>query len=131
MKQFKIYSNPQGTLEAVKDGWSWPGFFFQNFWALFKKMWFLGGALTIIYLFAEVLTPSMYFSGISTLHIIYYSLSLALSFIFGAKGNDWREDNLKSRGYEYKGSFKAQNSEGAIAAYFKDPTNTDSPLDLF
>jgi hypothetical protein len=128
MKQFKIYSNPQGTLEAVKVGWSWPGFIFQNFWALFKKMWLLGGALTFAYLLVEILSPSSYIFGMSGFDIFVITLSLILSIVFGIKGNEWREGNLKSRGYEYKGSLKAQNSEGAIAAYFKDPASTDFPF---
>ncbi len=28
MKEFKIFHYPEGRQEAVKQGWSWPGFFF-------------------------------------------------------------------------------------------------------
>ncbi|WP_226912943.1 hypothetical protein [Halomonas sp. 3D7M] len=37
MKEFKIYMHPAGMHEAVKQGWSWPGFFFGPIWALVKK----------------------------------------------------------------------------------------------
>lgn len=39
MKHYKIYEHPAGRIEAVKQGWSWPAFFFVPTWALFKKMW--------------------------------------------------------------------------------------------
>jgi len=39
MKQYKIFVNPQGTCEAVKQGWSWPAFLFTWVWGIFKKMW--------------------------------------------------------------------------------------------
>ena len=42
MKQFKVYENPQGVYEAVKQGWSWPAFFFSWIWELIAEMWGLG-----------------------------------------------------------------------------------------
>ena len=41
MKQYKIFKHPLGKIEAVKQGWSWPAFFFNWIWALVKKMWYL------------------------------------------------------------------------------------------
>ncbi len=38
MKEFKIFEYPEGSNEAVKQGWSWPGFFFGPIWAMAKKM---------------------------------------------------------------------------------------------
>ena len=48
MKTFKIYEHPAGNREAVKQGWSWPGFFFGPIWAFVKKMWGLGGVLLLV-----------------------------------------------------------------------------------
>ena len=42
MKQFNVYENPSGMKEAVKQGWSWPGFFFNWIWCFVKKMSGLG-----------------------------------------------------------------------------------------
>jgi hypothetical protein len=42
MKTFKIYEPPTGECEAVKQGWSWPAFFFGPIWALVKTLWGLG-----------------------------------------------------------------------------------------
>ena len=48
MKKYKIFVNPQGSSEAVKQGWSWPGFFFNIIWALIKRMWVLGVVLMML-----------------------------------------------------------------------------------
>jgi hypothetical protein len=48
MKTYNIYVNPQGAGEAVKQGWSWPGFFFNFIWALIKRIWVLGVVLMIL-----------------------------------------------------------------------------------
>ena len=123
MNNYKIYSNPQGTLEAVKQGWSWPGFFFNCIWALFKKMWLLGGSLIAIYSILGLFMPISMPSAMSGLEIFVNISSLIISFVFGIKANEWRETNLQSRGYECKGSITAQNPDGAVAAYFKDPSS--------
>lgn len=126
MKQFKIYSNPQGTLEAIKIGWSWPGFFFNCIWALVKKMWLLGGVLIAIFITLGLFIPFSLSPTMSGMEIFINTLSLIVSVAFGIKGNVWREENLKSRGYEDKGYIRAQNPEGAIATYFKDPSAANS-----
>ncbi len=41
MKQFKVYTNPQGDYEAAEPGWSRNACGFGPFWALSKKMWAL------------------------------------------------------------------------------------------
>ncbi len=41
-KRYKVFEHPENRVEAVKQGWSWPAFFFIWIWALVKKMWVLG-----------------------------------------------------------------------------------------
>ena len=49
MKQYKVFKHPAGSIEAVKQGWSWPAFFFSFIWAMVKKMWGLGiGVLSVL-----------------------------------------------------------------------------------
>ena len=38
-KNYNIYSHPNKVPVAVKQGFSWPGFFFGGFWALLKGLW--------------------------------------------------------------------------------------------
>jgi hypothetical protein len=124
MKTYRIFVNPQGTSEAVKKGWSWPGFFFNIIWALVKKMWVLGGVLLFVSIglgFIEGTIEVSYgkeaASGINALASI---LNLVVAVIFGVYGNKWREKNLQSRGYKYQDTIAAQNPEAAIALWFTE-----------
>lgn len=121
MRNYKTYSNPQGTLEAIKQGWSWFGFFFNCIWALVKKMWLLGGSIIAIFMFLGLFIPFSMPPTMSGMELFINIASLIISIVFSIKGNEWRETNLRSRGYECKGSVRAQNYEGAVATHFKDP----------
>lgn len=119
MKHYKIYEHPAGRIEAVKLGWSWPAFFFAPTWALFKKMWGLGGGVLAAYLFSVFLLPEEE-AGNSLLILV----ETALHIIFAVNGNRWRENNLQSRGYEYKETQTAAHPEGAVALYLRHKSNT-------
>ena len=54
MKTYKIFKNPTGQYEAVKQGWSWPAFFFAGIWACVKKMWGLGIGIIIVFIILNV-----------------------------------------------------------------------------
>ena len=118
MKQYKIYVNPQGDYEAVKIGWSWPAFFFSWIWAMIKKMWGIGvGVLVGLLVFGFVIGASGAGEGGRALIDI---VGIIVSIVFGVNGNKWRENNLSTRGYEFKETVTAANPEGAIALYIKN-----------
>ena len=112
MNDYKIYYSPLGMTEAVKQGWSWPAFFFSPIWAMFKKMWFIG-TLTLI----GVLMIYAVFGSPDRLFSFADLLSMAISIIFGFQGNEWRESNLTSRGFRYVRTVTAANPEGALALH--------------
>ncbi|WP_028580452.1 DUF2628 domain-containing protein [Desulfogranum japonicum] len=118
MKQFKIYQHPDGTLQAVKQGWSWPAFFFSCFWALAKKMWLTGATLFILSLIlgTYIAEAGMGKTGDDIINVI----SLAISIIFGLKGNDWWESLLLSHGYEEKETITARTPQAALATFYKE-----------
>lgn len=114
MKQYKIFKHPSGSSEAVKQGWSWPAFFFSSIWAMVKKQWTLGvGTLVGLMLFGFIVGTSG--SSDALINIV----SLIMNIIFGINGNSWRGKNLISRGYEQVDTVTASNSEGAVALYLK------------
>ena len=118
MKKYKIYANPQGNYEAVKQGWSWPAFFFGCIWAMVKKLWTLGiTVLVAFFVVGLVLGATGAGKGAEAMFNV---LSIVLNIIFGINGNSWRENNLPKRGYEWKGTVSAENSEGAIALYIRE-----------
>ena len=49
MKQYKIFENSSGSRETIKQGWSWPAFFFGFIWAFVKKMYLLGIGLIVVF----------------------------------------------------------------------------------
>jgi len=118
MKQYKVYVNPQGSHEAVKQGWSWPAFFFSFIWAMIKKMWGLGvGILVAFVVLGFIIGASGAGKGGDALINI---AAIIANIIFGVNGNKWRENNLPTRGYEYKETVTAENPEGAVALYIKE-----------
>jgi len=122
MKTYKIFASPLGSNEAVKQGWSWPGFFFSVIWAYVKKMWILGTSVLVLFIVLEVIGGGIEASaGMSVFSNI---LSLIISVIFGANGNQWREKYLLSRGFEYRDTVKAENPEAGLALWVKESGNS-------
>lgn len=122
MKQYKVYAHPQGNHEAVKQGWSWPAFFFSWIWAMVKKMWGLGvGLLVALVVLGFIVGASGAGPGGGALINI---VAIIINIIFGVNGNKWRVNNLPTRGYEYKETVTASNPEGAIALVMKESNQT-------
>ena len=117
MKQYKIFKHPSGNSEAVKQGWSWPAFFFSFMWAMVKKQWVLGVAVFIgMLVFGFILGAAGGGDGGEALINI---VAIIINIVFGINGNSWREKNLISRGYEQVDTVTAANPEGAVALYLK------------
>lgn len=115
MKQYKIFKHPNGDVEAVKQGWSWPAFFFSCFWAMAKRMWLTGIALFLasLLLGAVIGQAGMGPRGDMIINII----SIAISIIFGLKGNDWWESMLYSQGYDDCEVISADTPQAALAIF--------------
>lgn len=111
MKQYKVFKHPSGSIEAVKQGLSWPAFFFTCIWAMVKKMWWLGvGVLIVNLVFVFIVKGT---GGVVLIQII----TAIVSLIFGAKGNSWRVKNLVSRGFEQVDTVTAAKPKSAVALY--------------
>lgn len=113
MKEFKIYQHPTGKQKAVKQGWSWPGFFFGPIWALVKKMWGIGAGLLVAIIILSIFPAESELGALASL------IMLVLYIVCGVNGNKWRESNLVSRGYDHVNTISASNPEGAIALHMK------------
>jgi hypothetical protein len=110
MKQFKVFKSRSGEIQAVKQGWCWPAFFFTSIWAMVAKMWALGiGSLV------AVVAISIFFeaSGIS----VGNAGSIGLSVLFGLKGNEFREKHLLSRGFELQDTVRATSMAEAVSQF--------------
>jgi hypothetical protein len=109
MKQFDIFEDPSGNRAAVKEGFSWPGFFFKWVWAFAKGMpgyglLFLGTASLALIL--DELSGAQ--------HVLPVLSGLSFSMWVGLEGNEWRRKNLIARGYHWIGTVDAESSEAAL-----------------
>ncbi|WP_392558932.1 DUF2628 domain-containing protein [Orbus mooreae] len=143
MKNYKIFKHQDGRIEAVKQGWSWPGFFFGIIWALIKKLWTVAGALVLVMIVFGIISyallpdPSNYNNyyelqqAMSTFEIwdnMSTVISLVIAIVIGVKGNDFREKNLLSKGYTLQCTVFAANPDMAILEARKaEENNKEAP----
>lgn len=120
MHNYKIFKDPLGVYEAVKQGWSWPAFFFGTIWVFIKRIWWLGFGLVLM----SFLLPSLIAANlqdmpqeqmIATINMIGTVVTMIIGIILGLYGNLLREKNLLSRGYNYVTTVSAETPERAIA----------------
>ncbi len=98
----------------VKEGFSWPAFFFNWVWALFKGLW-----ITALGLFlAEIVLGA----AVGSLQVSAPAQSIA-SFTFfvltGLFGNDLARMELARKGYREAGVVVARNLEAAEQRAFE------------
>jgi hypothetical protein len=120
MKQYKMFEHPAGKIEAVKQGWSWPGFFFNIIWAFCKRMWALGGILFAVFFGLGFIGGAAGGDTEQAIDVITSIANLIIAIVFGVNGNSWREKNLQGRGYEFRTTVTAANPEGATALFIKE-----------
>lgn len=118
---YNIFSNPLGNHEAVKKGWSWTAFFFVFVWALFNKMWALGGVGWTLWIIWNYFLVTVLFEGSSLIFLLLFQImsGLYVALIFGILGNEWKRYNFLTRGYEEISSVTASTPEGAIAIFLE------------
>jgi len=137
MKKFKIFKNPQGVIEVVKVGWSWPAFFFTFIWAMIKKMYLVGiGGLILFGIVGEIfdtIIGKLLPNPTSQFRVFWENapVGTGIGVLFALYGNLWREKNLVSRGFEFVDIVHADNVEGAINKFSEEykSGHTDIPLE--
>ncbi|STZ75660.1 DUF2628 domain-containing protein [Bergeriella denitrificans] len=128
MKQYTIYEHAaEQRIEAVKNGWSWPGFFFSIFWALFKRLWLVALALFLVAFAASFVgaVAAIFFAGSTqeenaVIDAVGNAASLAIAIYTGINGNSLRERNLLKRGYQRITTVEASSPQHAVARYAAD-----------
>lgn len=127
MKQFDIYQHCDGRLQAVKQGWNWPAFFFGTIWALCCRLWKIA-ALTIAGILILSVAGALEKSGL--LDMMANIVCLGVYVAFGLNGNQWRRRQLLSDGFHFAGSIKAGGRNEAIERHAERQqleTATDRP----
>lgn len=118
MNSYDAYYHEAFGYEFVKAGWSWPAFFFVWIWAITKKLYLAAGSVVICsFIIGVIMTSTTYPSLRGDLEGLSFIGALALMCVFGAAGNGWRVDLLKSANYKFIITVKALSPEGASLAY--------------
>jgi hypothetical protein len=113
MKSFDVFEHPTDGREAVKDGFSWPGFFFKWFWAFVKGL----PAYGFLFIGATALVWSIdRAAGVDPASLISELTELSLALWVGREGNEWRRKALVAKGYRWIGTVMAASPEAAIEA---------------
>jgi hypothetical protein len=121
MPNYHIYKNPHGATEAVKQGWSWPAFFFSWIWAFSKGLNTIAMAILVGMFAIIILIP-----GADSEKAFIGVGGMLVSLWLGAEGNEWKEKDLWKKGYKQIKTIFAETPEGAIASLTKSSLK-DSP----
>jgi hypothetical protein len=120
MDEYNIFEHPDGKVEIVKQGWSWPAFLFSFFWLLVKRMWILAGIIFASFLIIVFIGGVAGGAIEKALDEILSIVNIMIMVVLGLKGNNLREKNLLSRGFYFKTTLTASNHNGAVAIYLKE-----------
>lgn len=135
MNSYKIFQNSFMTYEAVKQGWSWPAFFFGLFWAIAKRIWWLAGLFILASIILQPIIADMIKDmplQEATIKVNNFSMVLTtvVGIILGVYGNKFREQNLISRGYIHVATITAENPKQAIEQYLAGKQSNQSHITM-
>ena len=132
MKTFEVYGHPAHGYEAVKNGFSWPAFFFTWIWAFSKGLVIHGFATIGVWVVLFVLEKYFEEQRDPGGQMFMLLLQFGLCWLLGQSGNPWRVNRLKKRGFQHLKTLGAETPHAAIAAVKssaesdqKDPATTD------
>ena len=111
MKVYQVFRHPDKGLQAVKRGFSWPGFFLSWAWALSRQLW-LEAALLLLF---SAAWAAIGFGVAAGEHSVAIVLALLSMLFAGIKGNAWRSRNLEARGFLLLGAITARDAQDACA----------------
>ena len=125
MTTYAIYAKPSDRNAAdaifVPEAFSWGGFVFTGFWALWNRMWVVGAIVISVALLGSVLPPALQFL-----------LNLAISILMGLHGNDLLGWSLARRGLSEIGLSNGRNLEEAELRFYADEVSVPSlPAPVF
>ena len=119
IKTYKVYRHPVQGYQAVKDGFSWPGFLFTGVWLLYKRLWWHAAAFFLLAVLL-VLIESGFDKEENTAGIfLTLWVQIGIYIFVGFKGNEWQATNLLNRGYQLMDTVQAESPDAAIAKIMK------------
>jgi hypothetical protein len=116
MKIFTAHRPPQASQEEavfIKEGFSWPAFFFSVIWLVLKRLWLP----LILYLLAIALLVALA-AQLSLSDSFVLIAVLALNLLLGMEGNERRRRAMARRGFIEEGPFVGKDVQEAELKYF-------------
>ncbi|MCI0529954.1 MAG: hypothetical protein L0Y56_21125 [Nitrospira sp.] len=114
MKTFEVYSHSAYGYEAVKNGFSWPAFFFTWIWAFSKGLVIHGFATIGVWVVLFVLEKYFEEQRDPGGQMFMLFLQFGLCWLLGQSGNTWRVNRLKKRGFQHLKTLEAETPSAAI-----------------
>jgi hypothetical protein len=105
---------PRDHAFFVKDGFSWPAFFFPVIWLVIKRLWL---PLALYVLALALISVAASRSGLAGAPVIVIAIGLNLILAFEA--NNLYRRALLRRGIVEDGYFIAEDSDEAALKYFQ------------
>lgn len=114
IQRFNTYTRSDGKRETIKNGWSWPAFFFSWVWAFFTQLWSIGFLLLIASAFFTISFSILgeYQHSTSASKNIGGFLAIAwvaMRIMLGAYGNEWRRKQLERNGFKKNNEAEINN----------------------
>jgi hypothetical protein len=116
MKIFTAHRPPQASQEEavfIKEGFSWPAFFFPVIWLVVKRLWLP----LILYLLVVALVFALA-ARLSLSDTFMLLAALALNLLLGMEGNERRRRAMARRGFIEEGPFVGKDVHEAELKYF-------------
>jgi hypothetical protein len=124
--KYKVLRGTTGKYVAVKQGFSWPAFFFDFLWLLHKRLWAFSAFGFLIWVALVVKGIDSYPGEFEVIALFFFVWKIVL----GINGNSWHESDLiLARKYALLGPSDASNRGAAISQYSDREVSSDS-LDL-
>lgn len=102
MHTYSIYEHKVLGRRAIKNGFSWPAFFFGIFWMISKSLWTYAGVCLLIVLVLSFVLPLTLVGN------------FIIAIVIGSQGNVWYGEHLTSEGFVKLGTVRASGVETAI-----------------
>ncbi len=104
---------PDQDAVSVKEGFCWPALFIPFFWALWHRLWLPVVAIVVVLAVAAGITELTNLDP-----VVIGAVEIAVAFVYGFLGNDWRRRNLAARGFVEAGIVAGRDRATAEHRYF-------------
>ncbi|MBI1176549.1 DUF2628 domain-containing protein [bacterium] len=120
-RPYQIHTHPDGNVQAIKAGFSWPAFFFGWIWCLVKRLYLQAVVLFFIWVAVGV---GDYFRPEGS--VMYACVGILAAIFVGLKGNTWLARRAEFGGYEFRGLVPSDSPKAAIGVFKRAGSETET-----